>query len=702
MKKKVAIYMRRMKKKLLFMTMAGILTLSNISSTKVMAANPIKLVVNGKDITNLSSPIIENDRTLVPIRFMSEELGAKVTWNDNARTVLVENGNDSVLLRIGNNLVEYNNGADYQISDVAAKIFKDRTYVPLRLVSNALNIGVDWDDTQRTVDVDSNKEAVPTELSDVKILSQTPGQAIEGKTKLQLGSTEKYMTEGNEVKFLLLDPATAKGFIIARGKDINGSYDFMPKIEDAGNKILAGAIYDKNGKFVAGDSIPVSINVNPKVNVSGIYDGQVINKNAAIKADLNFFAHYIKYEISNLDNGKVTLTEEMDPLGSYNWSPMLSSNGAYSIRILAYDSNNKEYASQPVVVDVDVERSLVLSGVTAGSTVNKAVTLIAERNFDVSSTEYLMKDVNTGEEKTIAKLPYGGYKWFPAPEDSGTKDLIVRVIAAGVVYDSEPIRVTVDGSPKLLLQGVGPRQVITGETKISLSSNVKVDSVNYIMIKDGTRKVFASNMAVTDEFNYTPVKADEGNVIIQAEGMYNGKKISTEQVQVKVFLGQTFGPKPIIEKDKYLGFASNLAKEYYKKSGMSAALQTAQSILETGWGQSVPVDKYTGKLSNNLFGIKGAGPAGSVISNTWEVYNGVTYRVDADFRAYNSPELSWADHKEFLNKDRYSEFRSVMFDYSQGAWALKRAGYATDPQYALKLMQLIKQYNLDELDKVGI
>ncbi len=81
---------------------------------------------------------------------------------------------------------------------------------------------------------------------------------------------------------------------------------------------------------------------------------------------------------------------------------------------------------------------------------------------------------------------------------------------------------------------------------------------------------------------------------------------------------------------------------------MSAALQTAQSILETGWGQSVPVDKYSGKLSYNLFGIKGEGPKGSVIYNTWEVYNGKTYYVDAKFRAYNSVEESWADHKNFF------------------------------------------------------
>ena len=43
-----------------------------------------------------------------------------------------------------------------------------------------------------------------------------------------------------------------------------------------------------------------------------------------------------------------------------------------------------------------------------------------------------------------------------------------------------------------------------------------------------------------------------------------------------------------------------------------------------------------------------------------------------------------------------------MYDYTQGAWALKRSGYATDSKYPLKLMNIIKQYNLQELDKVGI
>ncbi|HOA20662.1 MAG TPA: glucosaminidase domain-containing protein, partial [Sedimentibacter sp.] len=148
---------------------------------------------------------------------------------------------------------------------------------------------------------------------------------------------------------------------------------------------------------------------------------------------------------------------------------------------------------------------------------------------------------------------------------------------------------------------------------------------------------------------------------------------------------------------------SGLAVNTRKTTGMSAALQVAQAILETGWGQSVPVDKYDGKFSYNLFGIKGEGTKGSVTSNTWEEYNGVAFRIDAEFRAYNNEKESWQDHKDLLLlRERYAPFREVMYDSTKGAWALKRCGYATDSQYAIKLIDIIERYDLKELDEVTI
>ncbi len=81
----------------------------------------------------------------------------------------------------------------------------------------------------------------------------------------------------------------------------------------------------------------------------------------------------------------------------------------------------------------------------------------------------------------------------------------------------------------------------------------------------------------------------------------------------------------------------------------------------------------------------------------------MSFRIDAEFRAYNNPSESWNDHKELLlTKERYAPFRAVMFDGTQGAWALRRCGYATDSSYAIKLIDIMNRYDLRELDKVGI
>lgn len=693
-------------KKIMTMIMALIIIFSNSFSIKSEAARAIKLFVNGEDITKLTSPIIEDDRTLVPIRFVSEEIGAKVTWDEVNRTVKVEKDDKSFLLTIDSRLVQYNNGSSYELTDVAPKLINDRTFVPLRLVSNALNININWDEVNRYVLVDSNKPSEGDSGFQGKIISHKAGVTIDGKTQLQMSSSPTFAKLEGSVKFLLLDPNTGKGFVIARGDDEPlGSYTYIPRLEDNGNKVLVGAIYDKNGKFVAGDAMPININVNPRVSLNGVQAGELINKNTPLSADVNFVASYIKYETTNLNKGKVTLTDVQDPIGNFSWNPIFEDNGSFSLRVIAYDAEGREYPSEPVNVQVSLEQKLSLTGVTASGIVNKAVSLLANRNFNVSETEYLIKDVNSGAITTLKKIPYGSYKWIPGPADSGVKELWVKVIdSRGNIHESSPIRVTVDGSAKVFLEGIGPKQVVTGATKLKTTSNVAIDSVSYILInsKTGSRKVLASNQSPTAEFTYTPVNADAGDVIIQAEATYAGKKIQSEQIAFRVYLGQTFGPKPVIAKDKFIGMASELAKTSREKTGMSAALQTAQSILETGFGQSVPVDKYTGLISNNLFGIKGKGPAGAVTSNTWEVYNGITYRVDADFRAYGSVAASWADHKEFLKKERYNNFRAVMHDPTQGAWALKTAGYATDPQYPIKLMKLIKDYNLLELDKIGI
>jgi len=672
--------------------------------------NPIRLLVDNNDITAAAAPVIQNGRTLVPVRFVSEELNAQVDWNGQDRTVRITKGARSVLLRIDSHLIEYvdqDQDITYNLCDVAPQIINERTFVPLRLVSNALGAGIKWDESSRTVYVDSSKTIDITPFFDMKVLSVQPGQVITGPYDLQAAFPTGVPVGAAVIKYLLLDMGTARGVIIASGDQFTKAYHWVPDLRQNGSRILIAAVYDINGHFLAGDSIPVQVNVIPEVSMTGLVDGQVINDSVSLGAVMNFSAYYVKYTITNLDNGKAYISPELDPQGSYTWTPMMEDNGNLSIKATAYDQDDRAYESHAFKVMAVVARKLSLVGVSAGKTINGPVTLSVSRNFQVSGTQYVMTDPLTGTEVILAKVGYSSYKWFPGPALKGAVQLMVRVMdTKGETFSSGAISVNLAGTPRLVLEGVGPQQVVSGTVKLKVNSNVVLDSLKYILVntKTGARRVIPGLQDPSAVFSYAPVTGDDGVWNIHAEGVYGPVgKITSAAIPITIYTGKIYSSVPVIAKSRFLEMASGMAIDSMQKTGMSAALQIAQAILETNWGQNVPVDKYNGQLSYNLFGIKGIGPAGYVISNTWEEYNGVSFRVDDKFRAYNSVGESWTDHKRLLlTASWYQIFRDAMSDSTQGAWALRRAGYATDSDYPQELMDIIKLYDLQKLDQIGI
>jgi len=678
---------------------------SYIGNAQTTTATDIQLLINGKNITHLSTPVVVNDRILVPLKVVSEELGATVTWDADYRTVSVVKGNKNIFLWIGSRLVKYDNGQAYILSDVAPVIINSKTYVPLKLISNGLRIGITWDEATRSVMIDSTKTSALESIYDVKITSHENGALIDGKTDITFDILGSYKDKVAETRLVILDPKTAKGHIVANTKNFEDTLTYLPKVEDKGQKILVLALYDENRQFIGGDAIGIQIAVVPKVDIIGL-SSLPYKDEITLQQDMNFLAHYIQYEIKNVKTGQTEIITERDPDGTFTWVPSFEKNGDYEIKVTAYDGNDIGYSSDISTVTFDVDRYLYMGGVSSKRTLNGAVDLTASRNFDVTSTAYWIRDVQTGASDLIAQVPYGAYTWTPEPNYMGEKEFYVKVTdVRGTVHTSAPVRVTIDNRPYLSLVGVGPHQVLTDTAELSVKSNVHLDDVRYILKNEttGHTRILSEGLSSDASYTFTPLASDGEAVTLYAEGHYNGQKLTSEAISFKIYLGNLYTAKPIIERDQYLNFASQLAVDSYHKTGMSAALQTAQAILETGWGQSIPVDKYTGQFSYNLFGIKGTGTNGSVISNTWEVYNGVKFRVDANFRAYNNVGESWDDHKKILlDLSRYEPYRAVMYDSTLGAWAIRRAGYATDPQYPIKLMNIIKQYHLETLDEIGI
>lgn len=109
----------------------------------------ITVFVNGDKVGFDQKPFIDNSRTLVPMRAIFEALEAEVIWNGEDRTITVEKGENSILLTIDSNKISVN-GKEKTI-DVPAKIVNNRTVVPLRAISEALDSSVEWYPDSKTI-----------------------------------------------------------------------------------------------------------------------------------------------------------------------------------------------------------------------------------------------------------------------------------------------------------------------------------------------------------------------------------------------------------------------------------------------------------------------------------------------------------------------------------------------------------------------
>ena len=110
-------------------------------------ANPTYVKVNNKLLGFDTPPVIENDRTLVPLRFIFETLGAEVDWDANTQSALVESSGNSVRFSINDTNAKVN--GQVKTMDIPARLIESKTMVPLRFLSEELGFKVHWDEENR-------------------------------------------------------------------------------------------------------------------------------------------------------------------------------------------------------------------------------------------------------------------------------------------------------------------------------------------------------------------------------------------------------------------------------------------------------------------------------------------------------------------------------------------------------------------------
>jgi hypothetical protein len=122
------------------------------------AAPAIRVRVDNEELQFDAQPFAENDRTLVPVRALAEKLGFTVGWDEADQKVTLTRGDTVILLWIGSNRVVVN-GKEGTI-DVPPKKVNDRTFIPVRFVSEQLGTLVRWDDAEQTVRVTTGEELI--------------------------------------------------------------------------------------------------------------------------------------------------------------------------------------------------------------------------------------------------------------------------------------------------------------------------------------------------------------------------------------------------------------------------------------------------------------------------------------------------------------------------------------------------------------
>ena len=135
----------------LLLSLAAIIAIAAATPLPAAAADPIKVFVNSQEISFPDAvPFIdENGRTQVPVRFIAEAMNGKVEWDPNTRTVHIERGRVTLSMTIG--VKEIIVLGSKKAVDTAPLIQESRTFVPLRFISEGLGAEVEWEPATRTV-----------------------------------------------------------------------------------------------------------------------------------------------------------------------------------------------------------------------------------------------------------------------------------------------------------------------------------------------------------------------------------------------------------------------------------------------------------------------------------------------------------------------------------------------------------------------
>lgn len=146
---------------------------------------------------------------------------------------------------------------------------------------------------------------------------------------------------------------------------------------------------------------------------------------------------------------------------------------------------------------------------------------------------------------------------------------------------------------------------------------------------------------------------------------------------------------------EFIAAMTGPAQAAQASTGVPASFTIAEAALESGWGCSRLATE-----ANNFFGVKAdySWAGDKLMMDTREYYDGQWKMVPAPWRKYPDFGACLEDHGDFLRNNPRYEHCFTAPNSEAFAWAVQRAGYATDPDYANKLIAIMRAHNLAALD----
>lgn len=137
---------------MIFMVAILIIINTNLTIMSAWSEDTIKVRVEGQYLSFDQPPIMINDRVMVPMRSLFEEMGYSVDWNENDQIATAVKGNEKIHVKVNDEFITCENAAaDYSYCDVVPQIVSGRMLVPLRAFAEATGCYVEWDGKNKTV-----------------------------------------------------------------------------------------------------------------------------------------------------------------------------------------------------------------------------------------------------------------------------------------------------------------------------------------------------------------------------------------------------------------------------------------------------------------------------------------------------------------------------------------------------------------------